>query len=251
MICDGDDPSRPGVRTNCRPRDGSQFMVDVGEYTAFLKRLQEGPRDVTVAVVAGSPTPFEVRDLGVPTLAPSCQGPGGMAWPAVRLAAFADFARRRVHRAPCTQENAYQQITTPIVNRQRTCFPNLTKDDGEDCSVLEIVPGGAAPTELARCPDGGDAGAKPCWYTFSDEAACPDGGNYGIAVRRGTSTAASRLAHRGHLLRQRVYKISSTVILEAVSARRSTGDAARPCAAIDPCAPGPRSICTGGIRSNT
>ena len=190
VICDGDDPSRPGVRTNCRPRDGSQFMVDVADYTAFLKGYKKDPRDVTVAVVAGSPTPFEVRDLGVPTLAPSCQGPGGMAWPAVRLAAFAD-SLGGAFISTCTQENAYQQITTPIVNRQRTCFPNLTKDDGEDCSVLEIVPGGAAPTELTRCPDGGDAGAKPCWYTFSDEAACPDGGNYGIAVRRGTSTAAA------------------------------------------------------------
>jgi hypothetical protein len=187
VICDGDDLRRPGVRTNCRPREGSQFMVDVTEYTAFLKGYKKDPRDVSVSVVAGSPTPFEVREVGVPTLAPSCQGPSGMAWPAVRLAAFADSLGGTFINT-CTQENAYQQITAPILNRQRTCFPNLSKDDGENCTVLEIA--GATQTELMRCPAGNtNTGSTACWYTYTDEAACVDGEHVGIAVRRGNSTA--------------------------------------------------------------
>jgi hypothetical protein len=189
VVCDGDsDPRRPGARTNCRPREGSQFMVDVSEYKTFLEQYKPNKNDVTVAVVAGSPTPFEVRDLGVPTLAPSCMGAGGSAWPAVRLGAFADAIGGTFINA-CAPDNAYQQIAAPIVNRQRTCFPNLSKDDGETCTVVELA-FGVPPTELARCPDGGgDTGAKPCWYTYSDAAACPAGNNFGIAVRRGTSIA--------------------------------------------------------------
>ena len=190
VVCDGDDPRRPGVRTNCRPREGSQFMVDVAEYKTFLQGYKKDPRDVSVSVVAGAPSPFEVRDLGVPTLAPSCQGPGGMAWPAVRLAAFADAVGGTLINT-CTQENAYQQITAPIVSRQRTCFPSLGQEDGEDCSVLEIAPG-VAPVELTRCPAGNtNTGSAPCWYTYTDAAACPTGDNVGVAVRRGSAAAAS------------------------------------------------------------
>lgn len=190
VICDGDDPRHPGVRTNCRPREGSQLMVDVSEYRAFLEQYKADPRDITVSAVAGARDPFEVRDIGVPTLLPSCQGAGGSARPAVRLGAIVDaFGGALVD--GCTQKDAYQQITAPIVARQRTCFPDLRRDDGEDCTVREIVPGGA-PIELARCPDGGgDTGAAPCWYTYQDDAACPAGDHVGVAVRRGRSTAAA------------------------------------------------------------
>lgn len=186
VICDGDDPRRPGVRTGCRPREGSPFMVDVSEYRTFLEQYKRDPRDVTVSAVAGARAPFEVRDLGVPTLLPSCQGPGGNARPAVRIGALVDaFGGALIN--GCTQEGAYQQITAPIIARQRTCFPNLRRDDGEDCTVLELAPGGVQ-TELARCADGG-GGAAPCWYTYTDAAACPGGENIGIAVRRGNTTA--------------------------------------------------------------
>jgi hypothetical protein len=186
VICDGDpDPRRPGARTNCRPREGSPFMVDVAEYRTFLEQYKKDKRDVTVSAVAGSRTPFEVRDLGVPTLMPSCQGAGGSAKPAVRLGSLVDsFGGVMID--GCTQDNAYQQITAQIVNPQRSCFPNLTKDDGEDCTVIETA--GATKTELPRCAN---AGSTECWYTYSDAAACPAGDHIGIAIRRGTTTAAA------------------------------------------------------------
>ena len=184
VICDGDDNTRrPGSRTNCRPRDGSRYMVDVGEYQSFLEQLKPDRGDVIVSAVAGARAPFEVMDVGQPVLAPSCQGAGGRATPAVRIGSIVDsFGGVLVD--GCTQENAYQQLTTPIVNRQKACLANVTDADGADCRVIETVAG--TDTELARCADGG---ASPCWYIYTDAAACPAGENLGIAVRRGTTTA--------------------------------------------------------------
>jgi hypothetical protein len=183
VICDGDDPRRPGVRTSCRPREGSPYLVDVSEYQTFLAGYKKSPRDISVSAVAGARAPFEVRDLGVPTLAPSCQGPGGAARPAVRIGALVDaFGGALVD--GCTQDAAYQQLTAPILRPQRSCFPNLRRDDGEDCAVIEIATG--ARTELPRCTD---ASKGTCWYTYADEAACPGGDHVGIAIRRGDGAA--------------------------------------------------------------
>jgi hypothetical protein len=190
VICDeDDDPRRAGVRTNCRPREGSRYMVDVAEYQAYLESLKPNRDDVIVSAVAGARSPFEVMDLGHPVLAPSCQGAGGAATPAVRIGSMVDsFGGVLVD--GCTQDAAYQQLTTPIVNRQRACLASVKKADGEDCRVIETVAG--VDTELARCADGG---ASPCWYTYADAASCPAGDNLGIAIRRGTTTAplASRI----------------------------------------------------------
>jgi len=183
VICDPDDPRRPGVKTNCRPRDGSPFMVDVSEYRTFLSHVKPDPGDVIVSAVGGPRTRFEVLDLGFPALAPSCQGPGGNAKPAVRLGALVDsFGGALVD--GCSQDAAYQQITAPILARQRACVPDLRQADGDSCTVVELT-GGAA-SELARC---GNGGASPCWYSYADAAACPGGDHLAVAVRRGHTTA--------------------------------------------------------------
>lgn len=184
VICDGDeDPRRPGVRTNCRPREGSPFMVDVSEYKAFLEGYKADPRDVVVSAVAGARAPFEVRDIGVPTLLPSCQGAAGRAKPAVRIGSLVDSFGGVLVDA-CTQEGAYEQLTQPILDRQRSCLPNLRRDDGEDCTVVEVA--GGARTEFPRCAD---ASQDWCWYTYADANACPAGDNLGIALRRGAAPA--------------------------------------------------------------
>jgi hypothetical protein len=183
VICDPDDPRTPGTHTNCRPREGSPFMVDVSEYQQFLAQYKPDPSDVTVAAVAGPRGSFEVRDIGLPVLLPSCQGAGGNAMPAVRLGALVDSFGGALVNA-CTQDAAYQQIAAPIVSRQRSCFPNLRRSDGEDCVVTETA--GDTETQLARCAGGAPA---PCWYTYDDAAACPGGDHVGIAIDRGATTA--------------------------------------------------------------
>jgi hypothetical protein len=188
VICDPDDPRRPGSHGNCRPRDGSPFMIDVADYQRFLAQLKPDPRDVVVSAVAGPRTAFEVVDVGVPALLPSCHGPGGSAMPAVRIGALVDrFGGALVD--GCTQDDAYQQIAVPILGRQRSCFPHLRPSDGDRCTVTETA-GGVA-TELAPCGDGeGGEGGTPCWTTYTDPAACPGGDHVGIAIRRAAAAPA-------------------------------------------------------------
>lgn len=184
VVCDPDDPRRPGAHRNCRPRDGSPFLVDVAEYQRVLAQAKPDARDVSVAAVAGPRSAFEVRDIGVPVLAPSCQGPGGSAMPAVRIGALIDSLGGALIDG-CTQADAYRRIAAPIVARQRSCFAHLRAADGDDCTVTETT-GGAA-IVLARC---GDAG-PPCWRTFADPVACPDGDgdHMAIAIDRGNTSA--------------------------------------------------------------
>jgi hypothetical protein len=183
VVCDPDDPRKPGVRTSCRPRDGSRFLVDVSDYRTFLTGLKSDPRDVKVSAVAGPRTGFEVQDLGVPVLAPSCRGTGGSQQPAVRIGALVDaFGGALVD--GCSQDAAYQQIAAPLVNRQRSCFPSLRQSDGESCTVTELA--GGQQTDLGRCADGA---APPCWYTYADADACPGGDHVGIGVDRGGASA--------------------------------------------------------------
>lgn len=189
VICDPDDPRKPGTHTGCRPRERSAFLVDVSEYQTFLAHYKPDPRDVVVSAVAGPRSPFEVRNDGAPALAPSCQGAGGSARPAVRIGALVDrFGGALID--GCTQDAAYQQITAPIAGRQRSCFPNLRRGGGEDCTVTEIA--GGVETELARC---GGGTPPPCWSTYSDAAGCPGGDHVGIAINRGDTNppASSRI----------------------------------------------------------
>jgi hypothetical protein len=183
VICDPDDPRKPGTHTNCRPREGSAFLVNVSEYQQFLTQYKTDPHDVTVSAVAGPRSSFEVGNDSVPALLPSCQGAGGNAMPAVRIGALVDSFGGAVVDG-CTQQAAYQQIAAPIVNPQRSCFPNLRRADGEDCTVTETADG--VETELGRCADGSPA---PCWSLYNDAAACPGGDHVGITVNRGQTTA--------------------------------------------------------------
>jgi hypothetical protein len=183
VICDPDDPARPGRHDNCRPREDSQFVAPVGQYIDFLADLKADRRDVTVSAVGGSRTDFIVRDFGQPLLNPVCSGPGGLAYPAVRIGAVVDAFGGSIVDS-CTQTNAYAQLATPVVDRQRTCFPALAKAEMDDCTVIEIA--GDTETDFAKCNDG-DAG--PCWFAYEDAAACPSGANIGIAIKRGSGAA--------------------------------------------------------------
>jgi len=192
IVCDPDELGSDGKKLNCRPREGSQFMVDVSEYEQFLADYKPSRRDVVVSAVAGPRSKVVIRTIGAPILQPSCQGPGGSAVPAIRIGALVDkFGGAFVD--SCTQEGAYEQIASPIVERQRSCFPNMTAADDASCTVVEVA--GETETELARCADG-DAG--PCWYSYTDAAACPSGANMGVAIKRGATTApaGSRLEQR-------------------------------------------------------
>jgi hypothetical protein len=184
VVCDPDDPTREGAHASCRPRAGAGDIVDVADYTEFLEHLKADPRDVVVSTVGGPRDSFYVRWLGSAVLDPSCSGPGGDAYPAVRLGAVADHFGGGVIDG-CTQANAYEQITAPIVDRQRACFPALLAADGSDCTVMETA--GAQETEIPPCAD---AAPGRCWYEYADAHACPDGDNLAIGIRGGMTPGA-------------------------------------------------------------
>ncbi len=192
VICDPDDPARPGRHDKCRPREDSRFVAPVGQYIDFLASLKADRRDVTVTAVGGARADFIVRDFGQPLLHPVCSGPGGLAFPAVRIGAVVDAFGGSIADS-CSQVDAYAQVSAPVVNRQRSCFPSLAATEMDDCTVTEIA--GDIETDFARCTDG-DAG--PCWYAYTDAAACPAGENLGIAIKRGDRTmpADSRIEAR-------------------------------------------------------
>lgn len=185
IACDGGDLRTPGTRANCRPREASPFLVDVSEYRTFLAELKPDPADVAVAAVAGPRGPLQVA--AGPTLAPSCQGAGNAALPAVRLGALVDAFGGALVDA-CTQDAAYQQIAAPIARRQRACFPDLGA--ARTCTVREVT--AAAAAELPQCTD---TSARPCWYRYVDASTCPAGAHVGLGVDRGGARppASSRL----------------------------------------------------------
>jgi hypothetical protein len=192
VVC-SDEITSPGTHTNCRPRETSDLVAGVAEYTTFLSEYKpNGVADIAVSAVIGAPTPVTVLSLGQPTLIPSCRGGSGEAKPAVRLANFVASLGGSIVDS-CTQENAYDQIATPIVLKQKSCFPALRAADGDNCRVIEVI--GAEQTELESCDEGG---SPPCWRKYTDEVACPGGENIGIQIDRGMTTvpAASRIEAR-------------------------------------------------------
>jgi hypothetical protein len=185
VYCSDGQVSDPGNHT-CFPREDSDFIVPVSEYKEFLADLKPDRRDVVVSAVAGPADPFTVLSLGQPVLADSCTGPAGSARPAVRIDALVNaFGGAFVE--SCSQQDAYASLVTPVVNRQRSCLPNLRTSDGDDCRVIETINGRA--TELEPCDTGGDAA---CYTLFTDADACPRGDNIGIGIDRRGAVAPTR-----------------------------------------------------------
>ena len=184
VVCDLDDPTRTGAKKNCRPREDSQFIVPVSEYVDFLADYKPSRADIIVSAVAGPRTSFVVQNVGVPVLAPSCQGPGGRAVPAVRIGALVDAFGGDIVDTCTQQSTGFAQLSAPIVNRQTSCVAELTMAETDTCTVTEID--GDTETDLDRCAEG-DAG--PCWYAYANAGACPSGDNLAIGIRRGTTTA--------------------------------------------------------------
>jgi hypothetical protein len=182
VVCDGNIRDA-GDKLNCRPLEGSPFMVDVSEYSTFLTGLKPTKADITVSAAAGPRQPFAVGNFGVNVLLPSCSGPSGSSRPSVRLGALVDEFGGGLADA-CTQADAYGAVSQPFVRAQRSCFANLLPTDGNDCSVVETV--GDTDTELQQCGAGVSA---PCWTMYTDANECPGGANIGISIDRGRTTA--------------------------------------------------------------
>jgi hypothetical protein len=97
VLCGGNDVGRTaGARTGCEPGTKepgtpSHQLVPVESYAYFLKSLKPDPRLVSLAILAGPPTPVTVGldEQGNPDLQPSCTSSTLAADPAIRLTKLA------------------------------------------------------------------------------------------------------------------------------------------------------------------
>jgi hypothetical protein len=183
VVCDGPaDPAVVGPRTNCRPRDDSQFVSKVSDYIDFLRQQDAPYGELIVAGIVGDREPVSVafgdpNGGGVqrPYLESSCTlgQETQSADPAVRLATFLDGFERTINRSDAMTVIG-AAISDAIGN---TCIEGVLAD--RDPDVPDVQPECTAslvtPTEEIVIPEC-DAGPsrKPCWRLVVDTVQCED-----------------------------------------------------------------------------
>ncbi len=92
LLCDGTSLARTsGTYADCVPLAGSPYLSHPDDYVSYLAGLKGSSSNVTVAVIAGDPTGVTViGDGGRPRLESSSSSANGEAYPAHRLAYFAE-----------------------------------------------------------------------------------------------------------------------------------------------------------------
>jgi hypothetical protein len=87
--CNPDNPRIVGTKSNCVPRDSSQYMYKVNSYVQFLNTLKPA-NWLVVSRIGGPTTPVVVgtNGNGNPQLQPSCTSTNGAAVPPIRLSSF-------------------------------------------------------------------------------------------------------------------------------------------------------------------
>ncbi len=191
IICD-EAMREPGVKHNCRPRDG--WLAPIAESQAFFRKLK-GDR-VLLSVIAGPAAPIEVVEQGDEFFVKAtCHSLEGLSSPAVRLkaavegygarglfnpgqsdacasemaSAFAAVASRVllfletqcIEGAPVTESGALV-CAGPDKHCSRSCL------DMAECSVEEVLPAGAHQT-VARC---GESDFDPAVTRCTDRCPC-------------------------------------------------------------------------------
>ncbi|HEV7557627.1 MAG TPA: hypothetical protein VGO00_19315 [Kofleriaceae bacterium] len=198
VLCDvngqtTDQMNSVGTKDQCHPNDNSQYLTKVGDYVDFFKSLKSDPKDVLVAGVSGTVTPFQIElrpppgsQQPIPALAHSCNytdTAGGLevADPPVRLKFFLDqFPDRSTFTTICQQD--LSDGLTLIANLLKTVIGSPCVDGKlampYDCSVSYITNEGKPnqmETVLPECNNTTDPTAatnKPCWDIQTDAMNC-------------------------------------------------------------------------------
>lgn len=192
VICDGpDNMDAVGPRTNCRPRDNSQYLSKVSDFVAKVKAKKgaNADRKIIVAGITAPPEPFSVGrkpdsangNQPAPALDPSCtysnpQGGTQTAAPGVRLAAFISSFRNNSQTTICKDDlsDALYQIGILLKSVIGTpCFDAALKEP-VNCVVTDYTNYGEAnQTEklMAQCNDA--KSNTPCWHIDTNVAQCP------------------------------------------------------------------------------
>ncbi len=179
VACAPDDPRSTGAKSECVPRDNSQFMYGVQEYVDFVKGLKADEQQIIVAGIIGVTDPVVVgADMnGNPELQPSCQSASGAAAPGIRLRAFLDaFPQRSTVTTICNEDLSDALTVIAELLRKVIGSPCL---DGNlamplDCIVSESNSQGETLLPECNSADGNAATNQPCWIISQDTAQCPD-----------------------------------------------------------------------------
>jgi len=182
--CNPDNPRTTGAKTECEPREDSDYMYGVQEYIDFFKNLKDDPSMVIVAGIIGNPTPVIVgTDMnGNPKLDPSCQSASGTADPAVRMKVFLDaFPQRSTVTTICNEDLSDALTVIAELLRKVIGSPCLEGDIRMpiECQVSDVRYPNTDRQEETPLPEcnnsNGDAATnQPCWLIFQDTAQCPD-----------------------------------------------------------------------------
>jgi hypothetical protein len=204
LLCDGAPPERAGRSyTSCEPR-GDSYLRHPEDYLGFLRSLKDDPSLLITAVIAGSPSRFDVTlsDTAL-EMAPTCNNAkNGKSYPAARLAWFAgQFGEEQGRFVTICQDDlsdAMIDIAELISDRLSvTCLPPEVEPDVEaaaagrqpECSVADTRFG--VETPLARCrmrdAQAPERDVLPCWW-IDDSDRC--GSGLAVAVERAQDAPA-------------------------------------------------------------
>ena len=206
VVCDPDDLTTPGPRTDCRPRADSSLVEDVQPFVDALLATKDDPRMVMAAAIVGDLQPFaiELRDESgslQPALAHSCtfSGPLGpaMADPAVRLAAFLEaFPGRAQLTSICSPDlssplqaigdSAKKLVGDPCIDTSALLDTSAEPGTQPACEVVDIRDSQPdAPTPVPLC----NFDSTDCFELVADATACPATTDHlRVSLRRTTVT---------------------------------------------------------------
>jgi hypothetical protein len=210
IVCDGDDPNTPGIKTNCHSREDSAYVSPVAGYIDFLNGVKGDPTKVMVTGLFGKPDHVEVLpdvENDIMTLASVCAvaADGGGAWPAPRmqelvesfparydlgnlcdaipgqLSNIASTAAKVMSGAPC--------LLGPIPDSDRAAAGQQSS-----CRAYDVTDPRKATeqrVEIPACASNG--GAAPCFDLVADAQQCGGTATGLSVVRQGARPAGTHL----------------------------------------------------------
>ena len=206
VVCDEDDMTTLGPRTDCTARADSTLVEDVQPFIDALLATKNDPRMVMAAAITGDLEPFaiEMRVLnGSPELAVghSCtfSTPGGpaVADPGVRLATFLDaFPGRAQLASICSSDlsapllmigdTAKKLVGDPCIDTVNLLDTSSEPGTQPACEVVDTRDSQPdAPTPLPLC----NFDSTDCFELVADATACPATEDHlRVSLRRTTVT---------------------------------------------------------------
>ena len=193
VICDGDDVYQPGLRNGCRPRPQSDFITSVEDYVDFLAEIKPNPSDRVITTIIGDPgrvgVELDEQNMDAHLMAACEDERGAVAYPGVRLSAFADAFADNGQTTSLCDSGALASLHGMARNLRKslgtTCLEGDIIDiDSDvagrqvDCRVYEkFVFSDSTRRSFTECDNLGDLEASsvlPCYSIQTGGEACGD-----------------------------------------------------------------------------